>query len=342
MMQIYKFLRKLFPSALHGYLTLLLYFFKIKPTVNRLVKSPFNKGIIVLSADFEMAWAFRYSKTKSDFAEKLGLKERENVPRLLNFFDKYRIPVTWATVGHLFLENCNKASGSIPHPQMVRPPFFDNQNWSYKANDWYQHDPCTNFNESPAWYAPDLIQQIVNAEVVHEIGCHTFSHIDCSHDNCPPELFRSELNACIELGNRKNLILKSMVFPGGTHGNYSILKQLGFTNYRKSTRYHIDLPIIDKDGLVLIPSSYNIGKSQHGFSAKQHIRMAKSFIQKASHERMVAHLWFHPSMDDWYISNVLPDILGYIQTLVKDGSVEVLTMGQLADRILEKNHIRNV
>ena len=78
-----------------------------KPSCNKLVKSPFKKGIIVFSADFEMAWAFRYSKKESAKAMETGMKERENFPILLDLFNKYDIPVTWATVGHLFLDSCN-------------------------------------------------------------------------------------------------------------------------------------------------------------------------------------------------------------------------------------------
>jgi hypothetical protein len=64
-------------------------------------------GLVVFSADFEMAWAFRYSKTLASKAVEIGLKERENVPTLLDLFDKYQIPATWATVGHLFLNECS-------------------------------------------------------------------------------------------------------------------------------------------------------------------------------------------------------------------------------------------
>jgi len=330
---LYKFLRKVFPTQWHGLLTILLYDLKIKPTINRKVETPFSKGIIVLSADFEMAWAFRYSKTNGKIAEVMGLRERENVPKLLTLFEKYQISITWATVGHLFLDSCSKEQGSNAHPMMPRHSFFENSNWSFSRGDWYQHDPCSNYKESPAWYAPDLIDQIIQSPVGHEIGCHTFSHIDCTDKNCSSELFDAELTVCIELANKKEIQLKSIVFPGGTNGNYSTLKKLGFTNYRKATNYHIDIPLITDDGLVQIPSSYNLDRSNRNWSAKRYIRMANSFVSMASKHKMVAHLWFHPSMDKWYIENVLPSVLDYIRKQVDENRVEVLTMSQLSEKM---------
>lgn len=334
MREVYSFIRKIFPKQWHGLFTALLYDLKIKPTVNRKIKSPFSKGIIVLSADFEMAWAFRYSKTKGKIAESMGLKERDNVPKLITLFEEYDIPVTWATVGHLFLESCSKEHGLISHHNMPRPPFFENINWNFSKGDWYQQDPCSNYMDAPAWYAPDLIDQIIKSPVGHEVGCHTFSHIDCSDKNCSTELLQGELEKCIELANKKGIQLRSMVFPGGTNGNYSVLKNLSFICYRKSTIYHIDIPTIDKQGLVQIPSSYNLGCTQQKWSAKRYIRMANSFVLKASKHKMIAHLWFHPSMDSWCIENVLPSVLEHIHELKVEGKIEVLTMAQLAERVI--------
>lgn len=334
---LYGLIRKIFPKQWHGFFTALLYDLKIKPTVNKKVKSPFSKGIVVLSADFEMAWAFRYSKTRGSISEQMGLRERNNVPILLALFEKYKIPVTWATVGHLFLDSCIRVDGLGPHPEMPRPQHFENNNWCFASGDWYQHDPCSNYKDSPAWYAPDLIEQIIKSPVGHEIGCHTFSHIDCTDKNCTPKLLEAELNACIDLASKKGITLRSMVFPGGTNGNYTVLKKFGFTSYRKATNFHIDLPTINKDGLVRIPSSYSLNKSSFNWSVKRYVRMANSFVDKASKNRMVAHLWFHPSMDEWYLENALPSVLANIHKLESEGKIEILTMAQLAERTIKVN-----
>ena len=281
-----------------------------------------------------MAWAFRFSKTNHGRAEELGLIERENVPRLLSLFEYYAVPVTWATVGHLFLESCKKGANIRPHADMPRPEYFENSNWNFAVGDWYDSDPCSDFKKAPAWYAPDLIDLITQSPVGHEIGCHTFSHIDCNDKYCSTELLKAELEASIKVASVRNIRLSSMVFPGGTLGNYSILKEMGFTCYRKIMKYNVDIPALDQYGLVQIPSSHTLLRSYFSWPAKRYIRMAKSYIKKASNHKMVAHLWFHPSMDPWFIENVLPEILAFIRKMADAGKVEILTMKQLSDKFI--------
>lgn len=332
MRNLYSRFRGQLPEFWQGELTNLLYLLGIKPTVNTQKSSPFSKGVVVLSADFEMAWAFRFSKKQHENAEKLGIQERKNVPILLSLFEQYNIPVTWATVGHLLLERCNRSKDSLAHPDMMRPSYYENKNWSFSEGDWYDADPCSDYQKAPAWYASDLIDMIIKSPVKHEIACHTFSHIDCSNEFCPGELFKAELKECIKAAEAKKIKLVSMVFPGGTLGNFSILKELGFSCYRKIMRYHIDVPAIDQNGLVQIPSSYALYRSYPGWTSKRYIRMATSFLKIAAKNKMVAQFWFHPSLDPWYINNVLPTILDTIRVMVDDGNMEVLTMGQLAAR----------
>jgi peptidoglycan/xylan/chitin deacetylase (PgdA/CDA1 family) len=335
---IYSKIRKFLPVKWRGFLTSILYKFNLKPKVNSRVKSPFEKGIIVISADFEMAWAFRYSKTRGKMAEQMGLIERQNIPKLLSIFEKHNIQVTWATVGHLFLDSCEKVARRIPHPNMPRPQFFENINWKYSTGDWYQHDPCKSYIESPAWYAPDLIDQIIKSPVGHEIGCHTFSHIDCTKENCSAGLLNSELLQCIDLAEKKSLKLKSMVFPGGTCGNFEILKNNNFTCYRVPMNNHIDLPYIDKYGLVAIPSSLCMEKDNYGRSKDSHLKIIRAFLKKTIKHKLVCHFWFHPSMDNWYLENIMPDIFKIIEELRDEGKLTVMTMGDLAENFL---HISN-
>jgi peptidoglycan/xylan/chitin deacetylase (PgdA/CDA1 family) len=221
---------------------------------------------------------------------------------------------------------------------MPRPGYFENNNWLFAKGDWYDADPCSDCKTSPAWYAPDLIDMIIQSPVHHEIGCHTFSHIDCTDKNCPADLLQSELQACIDVASKNGIKLKSLVFPGGTLGNYSMLRDMGFSSYRKPMKYHIDMPVIDKFGLVQIPSSHNLEKPPNNWSARTCIWMANSFVLKAARHKQVAHLWFHPSMNSWYLENVLPHILALIRKMEDEGKIEVLTMGKLTERILQRSN----
>ena len=136
------------------------------------------KGGLILSADFELGWAFRYSKTDL-YPQKMAMKSRKNIPFLIEMFDEYSIPITWATVGHLFLKSCKKGD----HDWMHRIPYFENDYWSYRRGEWFDCDPYTSWEKAKEWYAPDLIERILDSNVQHEIGCHSFSHIDFSFTN---------------------------------------------------------------------------------------------------------------------------------------------------------------
>lgn len=334
-MNIYPKFRSFLSDKNKGVLTRFLVETGLKPRVNHQADSPFKKGIVVFSVDFEMAWAFRFSKTLQSEAVRKGLEERENIPVLLELFQKYHIPVTWATVGHLILSECKKSSEGLAHPEMPRPDYFENRNWSFNSGDWYQHDPCSDYKTNPAWYASDLIDKIISSGIEHEIGCHTFSHLDFSYENCPEQLAYAELEICIKLAAKKGINLKSMVFPGGTHGNFGSLAKNGITNYRKPMKYHIDLPYIDPFGLVAIPSSLGLDKDPYGWSKEFHLKMIRNYLEKAAKYKLVCHFWFHPSMDNWYLGNVMPEVLKMVANYRDSSKIEVKTMGQLADEFKE-------
>ena len=158
-----------------------------------LIPRPY-KSIAIISADFELAWASRYSKHYTNPLTKALEKattERENIPRIVNLCEIYNIPITWLTVGHLFLEECRRVDG-ILHPEIQQPVKFENDWWLFKSADWFEYDPGTDFKSDPLWYCPDLVRMILKSNVKHEIGCHTFSHIDCRDNICTPEQFKKK------------------------------------------------------------------------------------------------------------------------------------------------------
>ena len=143
---------------------------KLDGSVKRFIPEGF-KAVLTITADFELAWAWQYDKkalNNIDFALNKARQARENIPLILDLCDKFNIPITWATVGHLFLESCQKQNGVV-HGNLDRIPHFENQYLRFVENDWYQHDPCSNYQEAPEWYAPDLIRKIL-LEFLAQIG----------------------------------------------------------------------------------------------------------------------------------------------------------------------------
>ena len=328
--EIYSQLRACLPNTLRGTLTKALYDLGLKPTVNKEAKSFLKKGIVVFSGDFELSWAWRYAKGSVNYLEK-GRLERKNVPEILELLDFYHIPATWATVGHLFLNECIREDLRLPHPDMLRPAYFMNDVWQFNDGDWYDHDPCSNPENAPEWYAPDLIGKILQSKVKHEIACHTFSHIDFSARNCPSELADSEIRKCLQVAQRFYVNLESMVFPGNTFGNFDVLEKWGFICYRQQTAFDIDLPKKDKYGLVIIPDGGMLDKDPYGWSDDFHIKAARKCVEQAIKHRLVCHFWFHPSMDEQYLHKIFPAILKYVSEQAQKKRIDIMTMKDLAN-----------
>jgi peptidoglycan/xylan/chitin deacetylase (PgdA/CDA1 family) len=254
-------------------------------------------GVVTISADFELAWAWRYAKCLNENggdAKAYAARARQNVPKLLDLCEQYRIPITWATVGHLFLDSCDRFNGHA-HPEVSRPAYFENAWWAYRSGDWYDHDPCSSLEQDDAWYAPDLLEMIIDASVEHEIGCHTFSHIDCRDEACPEGLMRDELRACQEAASRFGIQLESFVFPGNLAGHFKTLKEMGYTSVRRNERNEIGYPRRDNHGLWHLPATVELFMNP-AWSERYNLYRFQKIIDRTAKAKAVANLWFHPSV----------------------------------------------
>ena len=250
---------------------------------------------------------------------------REYLPPLLDLFDQFSVPVTWATVGHLFLEKCDRTNGRA-HSDLPRPPYFENEFWRYAQG------PPPDYHQGPAWYAPDLIRSILSAKVKHEVACHTFSHIDCSEIHCPPEVMDSELDQCQRLATSLGIKLRSFVFPTNLAGNFISLKKHGIIAYRWHNGYELDVPRRDELGLWQIPGGV-LREKPEGWPADAWINALQKSVDKALETRTVLHLWFHPSCDPVNVEEVFPALLNYIAPRRND--LWVTTMQGLVDSLTE-------
>ncbi len=294
-----------------------------------------SKAVLIIYADFELGWAWRYSKTAengTEHANSLGLKERGNIPAILDACDEFGIPVTWATVGHLFLDSCSKKE-AIPHPNIKRLGHFDNPFWRYSEGDWFDADPCSDYKTSPGWYCPDLIDNIISRKAGHEIGCHTFSHIDCTDALCPPDVFDSEIAECRRLAHEKGVELKSFVHPAHTIGNLDGLIKHGFTSYRTDYDNILGYPEKYKNKLWQIKSTWEFVLFRE-WSRKYHIRRYIEILRRAIKNESVCVLWFHPSMDIEFFETVFPEVCKYILDNSRD--LHITTAGAYTE-FLENN-----
>ncbi len=332
--KIYQSIYSNSPKSAQSYLTKISFKVSNKPSVKFSKNNYFPNGYkagFVISADFELAWAWRYSK-KSKNPLEYGLKKarqsRQNVPVLLKLFEDYNIPITWAIVGHLFLEGCNNGD----HDWMNKIPNFDDH-WDFRKGSWYDYDPYSDYHKAPEWYAPDLVELILKSKTGHEIGCHSFSHLHFKDNICPPQVADDDIKACVDAAKKWNITLKSMVFPGGTNGNYKTLAKHGFTNYRQKSNYELFYPELGEEGMIKLPSSFSIEDMGFNWTKEYYLYRYKKYIDKAIETNTVCHGWFHPSENPWIIQEVFPELLKYVSDLRDKGLLYIATMEEMSGLI---------
>src|SRR5438128_12099918 len=81
-----------------------------------------SSAAVSISADLELNWAWR--ARAEEYRDERGITERHNLPYILDLLTDVSVPITWATVGHLFLSSCRR-NGTHAHPDMPRPRVND-------------------------------------------------------------------------------------------------------------------------------------------------------------------------------------------------------------------------
>ena len=336
----YEWVHRRSPAGLRGRLVRAAFALGGKPTVGVRPPTGFTfpggrRGCLVLVADFELAWAWRFAIDGAAAWREIAALERENVPDLLAILEERRIPITWATVGHLMLDGCSRdpESGRL-HDTMPRPPHFSNRVWRFETGDWFDSDPGSDTAHEPLWYAPDLVRAIRGSPAGHEIACHTFSHIDMSDSRCPDEVAEADVAECVRLARERGINLDSFVFPAGTYGHQAVLARWGFVTYRQRGPFDLSFPHLDQSGLVVLPSSSGLGDEGYGWSADYWLRRLRKYLLKAIDSGTVCVFWFHPSIDRWFLETVLRPLLDSAAKLASEGDLWIATMSQCARHCL--------
>lgn len=259
-------------------------------------------GSLVLSIDAELGWGFH--DRPSPPMERLDAA-RDGWRTLARLTDEYDVPATWAVVGHLLLEDCDGRHDDHPTP----PDWF-----ARERSDW-QDRPDLRF-------ANDLVADLLAADVDHDVGCHTFSHVIFDDDRMGREVIEAELTASIEQGREYGLEYDSFVFPRNAVGYRDLLAEYGFRVYRPRRgqsqqlrrrlgklqavanpgRNDLVEPSVDEYGLVALPPSMYL----FGFQGKLRrmldsiwidpvVRQVTAGIDRAVAENGIFHGWLHPS-----------------------------------------------
>jgi peptidoglycan/xylan/chitin deacetylase (PgdA/CDA1 family) len=294
--------------------------------------TPFRGGALAsatISADFELSWAWRGWRSAQETQER-AIRERLNVPHLIGLLEEYGIPITWATVGHLFLEGCGRGEDGRAHPQMPRPPALTTPpamaRWT---GDWYRHDPCTDYRTDGLWYCPDLIEQILSTKVRHELGSHSFSHISFLAENSTPDLVKQELAQCQAAMSPFRLSARSLVYPYNQMGHHydSVLAKFGITCVRhRDPLVRLSYPERLSSGVYKLYESMNLRRSRR----YNYLEKVRIFLEEAMKRQAAYHLWFHPSDPVEIFDREFRGIIQHMAQLQRRGNLWIATMADLA------------
>ncbi|MEM6798528.1 MAG: hypothetical protein AAF589_03355 [Planctomycetota bacterium] len=179
-------------------------------------------GVFILSFDFELAWGTRANATAANHAAGVEAT-REVVGALLHRLDHHGVSATWATVGHLMLD-------PVDNPRDWHYTPAPSPDWF--RGDWFEGVPAGDDPAAGRYYAPELVQAIVDCPTHQELASHTFSHPVLAEVECPASIARAELEACRQAARRFGRELTSLVFPRNQIGHLNVVAGTGHNCFR--------------------------------------------------------------------------------------------------------------
>ncbi len=295
-------------------------------------------GSLVVSLDAELGWGFHHERPLPGERIRAG---RAAWIELLDLFDEYAVPATWAVVGHLLLDDCD--GGHAGHP--AGP------------------DPCTDgsggVGRKAAWFDDGLVDRVLDAAVGHELASHGFTHVHFAHERMDRSMAETEVGAAAEAFADRGHAPRSFVFPVNEVGYRDVLADHGFACYRGATPARpgplakvgnaffgrhtppIVTPSVDEYGMVNVPASLYL------FGFEGALRRAVEFVRddpvvsavRRGLEALrgtdgVLHLWLHPhNVTGERDRRRVERVLEAIDDARRRTGVDVETMGDVARRV---------
>jgi hypothetical protein len=282
-------------------------------------------GTLIISIDLELAWGV-WDKVTSDDLRMVEMGERPICAALIELFDRYELPATWAIVAALLDEE-----SSISRP-----------------------------GGRSCWYAPEIIEWLVRAKAAHEIASHGGRHVYFSSIGTSEA--QRDLEFARDVHRAHALPFKSLVFPRNGVGHLDALasvglrtfrgpdvgwpsvgRRLGSTAGRMANLAEKILPVPPRpvtakscDGLMDIPGSMLLlGRNGMRRFVLPWVTRAKlaAGLSRARRTGGIFHLWFHPS--NFYYRReeqfaTLAWFLDHAADEASRGRLDIRTMGSYA------------
>jgi hypothetical protein len=174
-----------------------------------------------------------------------------------------------------------------------------------------------------------LIEQIVASRVRHEVGTHSFSHINFQAPYSSPDVVSRELEACVNLMAPLGLTPRTLIFPRhqAEYAYLPLLADAGVTVVRhRDPSVRLSYPDRLSSGVYRIYESMNLRMA----SRYDYLDKVKIFVRTAIERHAVYALWFHPSDPTEWFDPQLRSILRYMDTERASGRLWLTTMQELA------------
>lgn len=327
-----------------------------------------KNGRFVISLDFELMWGMRDVTSIEKYGENIkGVHQA--LPELLQYFKRFGIRATFATVGFVFFKTKKELLTQIP--ELI--PQYNNLNLS-PYGDYINSKVGNDALEDPYHFAPDLIELIKNTPN-QEIASHTFSHFYCLEKGQSCQEFESDLKSFIEVAQSRNLEIHSIIFPRNQiNENYlKTCSHLSIKSYRSSeqswvyesrslneeshlrrfirlldayiniTGHHCyDDVYMNKKFIADIPSSRFLRPYSPTlkYFEKLRLKRIKKSMEYAAINGLTYHIWWHPhnfgihQAENFYFLN---KILEYYSYLNEKYNFKSYTMAEVADQVLKSN-----
>src|SRR3989344_1131448 len=279
----------------------------------------YQKSYFNLTIDFELGWSRARRGDGAISLEESMARSRRTLamlPALLELSEQYKLPITFAIVAHLALDDCSEHD---------KPPQFQP---FWIKDDWYSIDPLSNQSLNKDYYATDLIKMIKNSSVSHEIASHSFSHVDLGDSETTREAAQFEIRESHKILERVNPELSTFVFPNNHPAYLPFLKDSGFKVYRGRTNQSIK-----KDDIGLTQFPLGLWLSPQALSQKDLIELIDIGISRNQLVNFWCHLFEFDSVSQF--KSFLEPVFAHIESSQKMGKMKALAMREIIKEVNE-------
>lgn len=293
----------------------------------------------IFSIDMEMSWGPTEQRDKAILKGR-AKEDREAIKRLLDITRDHAIPATWAIVGHLFLQECDKFSCLTAK----------NREEHGYTPEWY-HDPHSDIVQHPLYYAADIIPQIISDATQHEIAYHSFSHPDFF--KITRDMAEGEVAWVKRLRDEWGIKMESFVFPQNHVDHIDLLVSNDFKIFRsyvmgrsnglrKGVLRLYDIirerlsaqPVMPiwRNGIWEIPASMYFCDP---FFPRTLLPRSRRGLEKAIARNEIFHIYLHPwSLLEYdELASDVDKFLEIVASKRDQGQIAVRTMAELADEL---------